>query len=107
MNQLRSISCDRSWIVDDALMPYRVTAVDPTPNPNAMKFMLDRPISVDSESFLDSSAANENELAKALFAIDGVAGLLFLGDFVTVNKTPAGAWKQITPRVKKVLGDAP
>jgi hypothetical protein len=87
-------------------MPYRVTAVEPTPNPNAVKFMLDQDISAGSESFLDSTAGADHPLAKELFAIEGVVSLLFLGNFVTVNKTPDVAWKRITPKVKKVLAAA-
>ena len=84
-------------------MPYRVTAVEPTPNPNAVKFMLDRDISAGSESFLDSSAGEDHPIAKQLFTIDGVASLLLLGNFVTVSKTPAAVWKTVTPKVKKML----
>ena len=84
-------------------MPYRVTAVEPTPNPNAVKFMLDRDISAGSESFLDPSAGEAHPLARQLFTLDGVASLLFLGNFVTVNKTPQAVWKSLTPKVKKML----
>ena len=44
-------------------------------------------------------------LARQLFAIDGVETLLFLGNFVTVNKRANVAWKTITPKVKKMLGN--
>ncbi len=80
--------------------------VEPTPNPNAVKFMLDRDISAGSESFLNPSAGESHALAKQLFAIEGVASLLFLGNFVTVNKTAAATWKSLTPKVKKLLATA-
>ncbi len=37
---------------------FRVIEVQPTPNPNAHKFMLDRAISDAPVSFLNSEAAN-------------------------------------------------
>jgi hypothetical protein len=85
-------------------MPFTVRQVQPTPNPNAIKFVLDRHIAADRLSFLDSTSAASYPLASSLFAIDGVASLLFLEDFVTVSKTPAAKWGNITPKVKRVLG---
>ena len=87
-------------------MPFRVTDVQPTPNPNAMKFLLDRPISEGSVSFLKAEQADGHAVAAALFAIPGVASLLLLGDFVTVNKEPKAAWPQIKRRVQQVLAES-
>ena len=84
-------------------MGFSVLEVQPTPNPNAAKFILDRPISPQSMSFFNVSAASGHPLAMALFAIPGVSSLLFLGDFVTVNKLPGANWKEITRQVKQVL----
>jgi NFU1 iron-sulfur cluster scaffold homolog, mitochondrial len=86
-------------------MPFRVTEVQPTPNPNAMKFMLDRPISEGSVSFLRAEQAQDHPIAKDLFEIPGVASLLLLGDFVTVNKDAKASWPQIKRRVQQVLAD--
>lgn len=82
---------------------FRVTETQPTPNPNALKFILDRPISESPISFFTPASAKDHPLATKLFAIDGVTTLLLLGDFVTVNKAPEKPWSQITPQVKKVL----
>jgi len=87
-------------------MPFRVTEIQPTPNPNAVKFMLDRPISEGSMSFLSVDQAEGHAIAQALFAIPGVESLLLLGDFVTVNKADAAAWPQIKKRVKQLLAKA-
>ncbi len=87
-------------------MAFCVTEVQPTPNPNAMKFMLDRPISEGSVSFLKAEQAQDHPVAKALFAIPGVASLLLLSDFVTVNKEPNASWPQIKRRVQQVLANA-
>ena len=84
-------------------MAFVVTEIQATPNPNAAKFVLDRPISEGPVSFLSSDQAGDHPIARQLFAISGVASLLFLGDFVTVNKSAQADWPQIKRRVKQVL----
>ena len=86
-------------------MPYCVTEVQPTPNPNAMKFLLDRPISEGSVSFLKAEQAQDDPVARALFAIPGVTSVLLLCDLVTVNKDPQAAWPQVKRRVQQVLAE--
>jgi hypothetical protein len=84
-------------------MPFRVQEIQPTPNPNAAKFILDKTIAQQPTSFFNAAAAAEHPIAAKLFAIDGVSSLLLLGDFVTVNKMPEAKWAQINARVKAVL----
>ena len=84
-------------------MPYRVLEIQQTPNPNAAKFVLDRSISEQPTSFFNPAAATGHPLAEALFGIAGVTSLLFLGDFVTVNKSPDAPWDEVAARVKAVL----
>ena len=86
-------------------MPYRVNDIQPTPNPNAAKFMLDKPISEQPMSFFNEGAAKDHPVASRLFEIPGVSSLLLLGDFITVNKKPEIKWSQITASVEKVLAD--
>ena len=88
-------------------MGYRVISVEPTPNPNALKFLLDGRISDKPVSFFSPEAGKGHALAEKLFAIQGVTSLLLLDDFVTVNKQAAAAWKSITPEVKRVLAETP
>ena len=73
-------------------MAFRVMEVQPTPNPNALKFVLDRPIAEQPTSFLSVGAADGHPIAGRLFAIRGVSILLLLGDFVTDNKTADASW---------------
>ena len=87
-------------------MPFRVLDTQPTPNPNALKFILDGPISNSPISFFSPDSAKGYPLAQTLFAVPGVTSLLFLGDFLTVNKSPAAKWKPITTAVIKALSTA-
>lgn len=84
-------------------MSFRVQEIQETPNPNAKKFVLDRPIVSHPTSFFNQAAAKGNALAEKLFEIKGVSSLLLLNDFITVNKTPEASWQSITPVVKDVL----
>ena len=86
-------------------MPFRVNEIQPTPNPNAAKFILDKPIVEQPTSFFNAAAAKDHPVASKLFAIDGVSSLLLLGDFVTVNKSADAQWAKINPRVKAVLSE--
>jgi hypothetical protein len=82
---------------------FRVLEIQPTPNPNAAKFVLDRPVSQQPMSFFNSSAAKDFPLAEQLFAIPGVSSLLLLGDFITINKSPGARWDDITDQAREVL----
>ena len=87
-------------------MPYVVREIQPTPNPNAAKFVLDKPVSDAPTSFFNAEAAKDHPLARRLFSVEGVSSLLLLGDFITVNKTPEVDWKALTKKVREILGSA-
>lgn len=84
-------------------MPFTIREIQPTPNPNAAKFLLDQPISERPASFFNALSAQGHPVASKLFALPGVSSVLLLGDFVTVNKNPDAKWAEITPQVKRVL----
>jgi len=91
---------------EDISMAFKVLEIQPTPNPNAAKFVLDQPCCEAPTSFFSAEAGKQHELAKKLFAIPGVSSLLLLGDFITVNKTPDVRWEEITDAVRCVLETA-
>lgn len=82
---------------------YRVTEVVVTPNPNARKFVVDRPLTDQPLSFFSAESAAGHPVAAKLFSIQGVTNLLFLGDFVTVSKRPEVDWKPLVTKVRKLL----
>ncbi len=87
-------------------MPYSVRDVQPTPNPNALKFVLDQVVSEETMSFRQSEQAKDHPLAFKLFGIKGIAGLMLLGDFITVTKTSEADWKSVSAAVKTALETA-
>ena len=80
--------------------------IQPTPTPNALKFVLDRQVSQQPISFFNAAAATDHPLAKRLFEITGVSSLLLLGEFITINKSPDGDWDDIRDQARAVLKSA-
>ncbi len=87
-------------------MPFVVTSYETTPNPNAMKCWLDRPVSAGPRSFLDAAMAAEDDLAAALFADAGATCVLYNGDWLTFNKAPDADWRQVKKHLERVLAEA-
>ncbi|HYE18457.1 MAG TPA: NifU N-terminal domain-containing protein [Tepidisphaeraceae bacterium] len=84
-------------------MPFKVTEIQETPNPNARKFVLDGVIAEVPTSFLSRDQGKDHPIASQLFDISGVTSVLLLGDFVTVNKEAGAKWPTIIKRVRKIL----
>jgi len=58
-------------------------------------------------SFLSPAEGADHPLASQLFGIKGVASVLLLGDFVTINKDAGADWKAIADRAKEILQKTP
>lgn len=87
-------------------MPFKVTTYQPTPNPNAIKFVLDKLVSDRPRSFFNPEQAQADPLAAALFNIDGVTNLLINDNWITVNKAPNAHWPPIKGAVEQVLRES-
>jgi Fe-S cluster biogenesis protein NfuA len=84
----------------------KVTRNDPTPNPDALKFVLDgQVVSAGSRSFRDRTLC-EDPVAKRLFEIEDVVSIFFVSNVVTVTKDPFADWSILVPRVAQVLEEA-
>ena len=78
-----------------------------TPNPNAVKCLLDHPAADGPiRSYFNADQAGSDPLAQRLFAIQGVTNLLITPAWITVNKTPDASWAPIKRAVRAVLADA-
>lgn len=91
---------------DFVQVPIEIREFQATPNPNALKFVLDRPVADQPTSFLTPAAAEHHELARLLFAVAGVTSVFLLGDFITINKSPDARWPDIKRNVRRVLSSA-
>lgn len=78
--------------------------VEGTPNPNAAKFVADRPLAGgESRSYFDAESARGDPLAERLFRLSGVEALLFAEDFVTVTKSERYEWSDLVDDVREIL----
>lgn len=86
-------------------MPETTVRFQPTPNPNAGKFTVNRKIveGSASRSFYNPEDAADHPLGSALFDLEGVASLFMVDDFVTVTKTPDASWDTLVPAVQAAI----
>jgi len=71
-----------------------------TPNPNAVKFTLDRPATERrSETFREGSDAADSPLGAKIFALDGVTNVFLTANFVSVTKDAGMDWDELLPAV--------
>jgi len=79
-------------------------SVQPTPNVNALKFVLDRRLTEGrSRTFRSPEEASGEPLAQALLALPGVVQVFFLNDFITVTRAPDVPWEQLADRVEETI----
>ena len=74
-----------------------------TPNPATLKFIPGRPVLEHGTlEFLDAEQGKVSPLASRLFEIDGVKGVFFGTDFISVTKGE-GEWQHLKPAILGVI----
>ena len=88
-------------------LPPMFIQTEPTPNPNVLKFLPGRdvaPEGVLEYRTIDEAAASP--LAEALFELEGVEGVFFGADYVSVTRAPLGLeWSQMKAPILAVIMD--
>ena len=78
----------------------KITDIQETPNPNAVKFILKEPVSNGTTHSFDSAAqAEADPLAKALFDVGNVVSVFYMDRMITVEKTEEGDWDELLPEL--------
>lgn len=73
-----------------------VEDVDLTPNPHALKFILnERLLKVETRQYPDKLSAQSDPFASGIFNIEGVVSVFYMDKFVTIEKSPDSNWGQI------------
>ncbi len=73
-----------------------VQDVDLTPNPHALKFILnERILTRETRSFENKEEAEKDPLAKGIFEIEGVESVFYMDKFITIVKNPDVGWEKI------------
>lgn len=80
---------------------------EPTPNPNALKFLPGRDVAVEgSREFLTIDQAAASPLAEALFQLEDVTGVFFGADHISVTRAAHGRdWSAIKPEILPIIMD--
>lgn len=78
----------------------KISDIQETPNPNAVKFILKEPVTNGVARQFDSAAkAQTDGLARALFDVGEVVSVFYMDNMVTVEKEDAGDWDELLPRL--------
>ncbi len=77
--------------------------VEPTPNPNSMKFTLNKTVAQKGEFYSTPAQGAKNPLAATLFSLPGVAAVFFLNNFVTITRQPSAEWEPLIAKVRETL----
>jgi Fe-S cluster biogenesis protein NfuA len=86
----------------------KIAEIEPTPNPNAMKFVLKEPLTWGiSRSYDNAEAAKDDKLAAALFDIEHVTNVFYVDHWITVTQDGQGDWKELMRQLAGPIREAP
>ncbi len=86
----------------------KIAEIEPTPNPNARKFVLREPLTYGvSRSYESAEAAKGDALAEALFAIPHVTTVFYVDTWITVTQDGAADWNELARKVAVPIREAP
>jgi Fe-S cluster biogenesis protein NfuA len=76
----------------------KISDIEETPNPNAVKFILKEAISNGTtHQFASAEAAKEDPLAKSLFDVGQVVSVFYMDRMLTVEKEDSADWDDLLP----------
>lgn len=81
--------------------------IQSTPNPNALKFVLNRQVKTEGNFTYKSAAESEsNPLAKAVFTVDpSIKEVYFFDNYITVTQNGSGDWDALEGAIKTTILD--
>ena len=83
--------------------PLEIT-IQPTPNPNALKFILSQDVMTDGKvSFKTPQDCRDVPLAAALFDLRGVDQIHFFQNVITISKFSFEDWNSLEPAVQTCI----
>ncbi|HJP91214.1 MAG TPA: NifU family protein [Pyrinomonadaceae bacterium] len=76
----------------------KISDIEETPNPNAVKFILREPVSNGvARQYGSAEQATNDSLATALFDVGHVVSVFYMDKMVTVEKDDEGDWDELLP----------
>jgi NFU1 iron-sulfur cluster scaffold homolog, mitochondrial len=86
----------------------KIAEIEPTPNPNAMKFVLREPLTWGVSRSYDSAAeAEDDPLAAALFAFEHVTNVFYVDHWITVTQDGGADWQELLRKLAVPIREAP
>ena len=76
----------------------KISDIEETPNPNAVKFILREPVSNGvARQYGSADLAENDQLAKSLFDVGHVVSVFYMDRMITVEKDDEGDWDELLP----------
>lgn len=76
----------------------KISDIQETPNPNAVKFILREPVTSGvARQFGSADQAQQDSLARSLFDIGNVASVFYMDNMITVEKQDEADWDELLP----------
>ncbi len=76
-----------------------------TPNPNSLKFLPGKSVSIKGSFEITQKDHTNNELVKNLLSVNGVEGIFLGKDFISINKYDDISWDEIKHIVISLIND--
>ncbi len=85
----------------------KIKEIERTPNPDAMRFVLAEPLTNGTtRSYENSSEAEHDELANALFSIDHVINVYYVDKYITVTQDGKAVWSDLLRKLAPPIREA-
>ncbi len=78
--------------------------IQSTPNPNALKFVLNMPVKSEGKmTYKNVDQCQHNPLAAALFMVPNINEVYFFDNYITVTQDGTVDWDAIEDQIKKII----
>ena len=86
----------------------KISEIEPTPNPNAMKFILREPLTWGiTRSYDRADQTGDDLLATQLFDIEHVTNVFYVDHWITVTQDGKADWQDLMRKLAVPIRDAP
>jgi len=86
----------------------KIAEIEPTPNPNARKFILREPLTWGvTRSYDNAGQAQNDPLAAALFDIEHVTNVFYVDHWITVTQDGQADWQSLLRDLAVLIREAP
>ena len=80
--------------------------IQSTPNPNALKFVLNVPLKTEGKAtYKNAEECHTNPLARLLFGIPHVGEVYFFENYITITQDGEGEWELLEEKIKTTILD--